>query len=597
VSRARSILVALLAIGAGRSAAAEPAPDDVVVSGLPGSAVARIGAPRWQQAGGAVQLDARFDQGLIVGADDAQRVRIWSATDRRLLWQARTTTRMAAFALSADGARIAVGVGVDLAITDWRADKQLAKFTSGGATQLAWSPDGAQLAYGNAGLHVVDAHGVAVRDLAGARPLRIVFAGAQRLLYANAAGISALDLALPGSSPTTVSAASQPVRAAAFSADGARAAWTDGKRVVRVDVATGVQTEVRGWTGGAVAAVAVASSGTVAIYGMKQLAVTDTAGALTWKQEVTPTAAHAAAFSADGKRLVYGGRWLREVELGTPRGPALVPDLETSHFVGFSDPATVRVRRGKDHAGVLTLVNGAWAAATPRANPRPAGAPSWVDRWQSTSIGQTIGWSVAEANTCKRLRVWTRGRPVQTFAPGRCSDNDPAIGNEVGAAPWTIQDRFVIATAAPVTFYDATTGKTLGTLPALAEATDAGEYGHHGPEVRHHVAFAPDGGHALTVGSLGIAMYALGQHEPLWTAPALADVREVEVAAFSPDSQWALLGLDDGSVLIYATASGDSRPVCRLNGSPIDGIVFSPDGALVATTDRDDQTYVWKMPR
>ena len=599
MSRVRCVLVALVAVFSvvSRSVVAEPAPDDVTVSGVAGmqdGAVARIGGPRWQPVGEAVQLDARFELGLIVSADNESSVRIWSSTSRRVKWQTNTTTQAAAFAFSPDGARIAIGGGVDLEIVDWRANKQVVKITSGGATQLAWALDGALVAYGNAGLHVVDTRGAVVRDIAGVRPLCVAFADKHQLLYANVAGISSVELASPGSTPKAVVAVPRPLRAAAFSSDGARAVWTDGSRAVRVDMTTGAQTEVRGWTGGAIATVAVATSGIVAIYGVKQLALTDAAAAVSWKQDVSRSAGRALAFSADGKHLVYGGGLLRALELGAASGPAVIPDVESSHFVRFTDNETVLVRRGKNQHGELKLSGGAWTTVTPPADPKPAGAPRWADRWQRSS-GPAIAWSVDESLACKPMRVWTAGRGVRTFTPGRCSLGDPAVGNEIGPGPWTVQDRFVIASSPPVTVFDATSGKTLGELPAPDEAADAGEYGHHGAEVRSRVAVARDGVHVLAVSNLGISLFTL-KRDLVWKVPPLAGDRVVKAATFSPDSRRVVLGLDDGSVVMYETASGAAQPVGGPHGSPIDSITFSPSGAFVAFTDRDDETHILQMP-
>ena len=184
---------------------------------------------------------------------------------------------------------------------------------------------------------------------------------------------------------------------------------------------------------------------------------------------------------------------------------------------------------------------------------------------------------------------------MRTFTPGRCSLGDPAVGNEIGPGPWTVQDRFVIASSPPVTVFDATSGKTLGELPAPDEAADAGEYGHHGAEVRSRVAVARDGVHVLAVSNLGISLFTL-KRDLVWKVPPLAGDRVVKAATFSPDSRRVVLGLDDGSVVMYETASGAAQPVGGPHGSPIDSITFSPSGAFVAITDRDDETHILQMP-
>jgi len=145
--------------------------------------------------------------------------------------------------------------------------------------------------------------------------------------------------------------------------------------------------------------------------------------------------------------------------------------------------------------------------------------------------------------------------------------------------------------------WDLTSGRELFTLTGGSGGTFA-------------VAYSPDGRQFLTGGDYGASLWDAETGRLVRTLPPRlgADWLEsgplrrrsewhgqrVEVVAFSPDGKRVLTGANDGKVIVWDAASGESLLSLGRNGdSWVHAAAFSPDGLTIAIAAYDGKITLW----
>jgi WD40 repeat protein len=124
------------------------------------------------------------------------------------------------------------------------------------------------------------------------------------------------------------------------------------------------------------------------------------------------------------------------------------------------------------------------------------------------------------------------------------------------------------------------------------------------------VAYSPDGRQFLTGGDYGASLWdaETGRRAQTLPPPVGADWLEfgplrrrsewhgqrVEVVAFSPNGKRVLTGANDGKVIVWDAARGESLLMLRREGdSWIHAAAFSPDGLTIAVASYDGKITLW----
>ena len=146
----------------------------------------------------------------------------------------------------------------------------------------------------------------------------------------------------------------------------------------------------------------------------------------------------------------------------------------------------------------------------------------------------------------------------------------------------------VLARDGAISVLDATTGSTLGTIPAPAAF-----------EAR---ALAWGAGGALAAGGRsGVRLWQVGQGEGAFAAVSaqtrtVATDAGVTALAFSADGARLAVGLGDGSVRIVSSASGElAHRFVAHPGAGLRAIAFSNDGKRLATGADDGEAILWQL--
>jgi WD40 repeat protein len=556
---------------------------------LPSGAVAIIGAPVLSNPASVddIALSSR-GQLLTCGGSYA---RLWEVASGRLLWSHRAPSGSLRCALSPDGAQIAVvaenkSESSEIVVHDWKAGTRTTGATSGIAPWFGL--DGASF--------VVARGGVSVRDTQTNKPTR------SPEIAGVAAGL-AVDGALIVVARTTVvrvksDGASEPVatlpatiESAVVSADASRVAWTTGKQVGTIDVATGAVTPLPD-PGGRVEHIALSPKGDlVAVGAGGGLSVWELAGAKRlWG--VAPKArgqSPALGFSPDGKSLAYAGT-----------GRAIIADARTGNappappahrFAGWTPAGAAIVA---DEAGGKVALDLKTFASTSRFEPirDPADRPAWAHTI-IRGTGLVVAYDDEQTTKCGPLKLWIEGKGERTLAkPRGCNDDVVQV--------WFVGPGIAISNTSSPAVWDAVESHKLFDL-------DIGLR----PLVTAQVS--PDGQRLLVV--LGPAPApkendadAFGEKEPrsgthfdVWSIPDRKLLGSLRVAAegvydavLSKEGSRAFLGWRDGTVASLDTKVLSAPRTIGVHAAPVQSLALSPDGALLAVTDLDGATTIWR---
>lgn len=556
---------------------------------LPSGAVAIIGAAVLSSPSFVSDV-ALSSSGQLAMCGD-RYARLWEVATGRLLWSQRTPGGGARCALSSDGARIAVvskgkSGSTDIAVHDWKSGTHADSVTPG--TVPWFGVDGAAFVVARGGVEVRDtATNKAVRKAAtpgiaaglAADGALIVVARTQ-IARVKPDGASAPVATLPASAET-----------AAVSADASKVAWTTGKQTGTVDVATGTVAPLPD-PGGKVETLALSPRGDLLAVGIEGgLSVWELAGAkrlwgIAPKRRGTSPAV---AFSPDGKSLVYTeARSAIVADARTGKAPSAQP---RHFFAGWTPAGTAIVVDDASKKVALDLSSGRTSDSF-ETEKDPPGRPAWADTVITGANGVAMAFGDDQLDECAPLKVWIAGKGERTLAkPRKC--------NEEHVGTWQPGPGIVVVNAPSPEVRDAVANAALFKLD-------------FGPRPLGVARISSDGKRLLLVLGPGPAPErdadVYGEKEPrsgtrleVWSIPdkkMLGSLRVeqdgVTAAVLDRTGGRAYLGWDDGTVSIVDTAPLAPPRRLGVQTAPIQDLALSPDGALLAATDRDRSTTIWK---
>jgi WD40 repeat protein len=556
---------------------------------LPSGAVAIIGAAALSSPSFVSDV-ALSSSGQLAMCGD-RYARLWEVATGRLLWSQRAPGAGVRCALSPDGARLAVvskgkSGSTDIAVHDWKTGTHADSVTPGGAPWFGL--DGAAFVVARGGVEVRDtATNKAQRKASApgiaaglARDGALIVVGRTQVVRVKPDGASEPVATLPAS-----------IESAAVSADASRVAWTTGKQTGTVDVATGAVAPLPD-PGGKVETLALSPRGDLLAVGIEGgLSVWELAGAKRlWgivpkRRGLSP----AVGFSPDGKSLVYTeARTAIVADARTGKAPAAQP---RHFFAGWTPAGTAIVVDDANKKVALDLATGKTSDSF-EPEPDPPGRPAWAGSVITGAGGVAMAYDDDALDQCAALKVWIAGKGERTLAkPRKC--------NEEHAGTWQPGPGLVVVNAPGAEVRDAVANKPLfkldfGLRPLIA------------------ARFSSDGKRLLVVLGPGPAPEndadVYGEKEPrsgtrleVWSIPdkkmlgALRVEQDgVTAAALDKAGARAYLGWDDGTVSLVDTSPLAPPRRLGVQPAPIQDLALSPDGAMLAGTDRDRSTTVWK---
>ncbi len=319
------------------------------------------------------------------------------------------------------------------------------------------------------------------------------------------------------------------------------------------------------------------------------------------------------AFASDGDSLAYveGGR------IHVFNGKAARTYDAPSRFAGWVAEGVIATQR----AGTLeqvTLEKQVWSALDKApAVDRVDGAPAWAT-WQASGIAA----EPRSGGACAaRLRVWTARGGDKTLKAA-CPEDAPG---------WVLGDGWAVAVAKMVaTVFNATTGKSIGTLAVDKPRIDKPEYARElvagalapsalalmsrGPELpepgtsdpREDVLHQTESGCRVDLtgscwNDFVVRVYSLDKTARVSWRIKVTNDRPTELAAqasgaiaFDHSGKRVLIGTIDGAIEI--ASSPTERTVKRLHFARIVRIVVSPGDGWVFSEDAAGVQRVWKLP-
>jgi hypothetical protein len=224
--------------------------------------------------------------------------------------------------------------------------------------------------------------------------------------------------------------------------------------------------------------------------------------------------------------------------------------------------------------------------------PDPADRPAWAQTIVR-GTGAVVAYDDEQTTKCGPLKLWIAGKGERTLAkPRGCSDDvvrvwlvgpGIAISNTSSPAVWDMAEPHKlfdldVGLRPLVTAQVSADGQrllvALGPAPAPKE-NDADAFGEKEPRSGTHfdVWSIPD---KKLIGSLRVA--GEGVYD----------------AVLSKDGSRAYVGWQDGTVSSLDTVALPAPKRLGVHDVPIQGLVLSPDGALLAVTDLDGATTIWR---
>jgi WD40 repeat protein len=578
--------------GSPGSPAGAPSPaSDIVRSPdrLPSGAVAIIGAPALSNPAFVTDL-ALSSSGQLAMCGD-RHARLWEVATGRLLWSQRAPAGGMRCALSPDGARIAIvhkgpSGSTEIAVHDWKAGSHEAGVTPGSAPWFGL--DGAAF--------VVARGGVEVRDTATNKATR------KAATPGVAAGLAAegtlivvartqITRVKPDGTSEPVATLPASIDAAVVSADASRVAWTTGKQTGTVDIATGTVTPLPD-PGGKVETLALSPRGDLLAAGIEGgLSVWELAGATRlWGVEPRRRGlSPAVGFSPDGKSLAYTE--IRRAIIADAR-TGKAPAAPSRHFfAGWTPAGTAIVVDSASKKVALDPATGATSESF-ESEKDPPGRPSWADVVITGANGVVIAYADEDVHRCGPFRLWIAGQGERSLARPRKCHEEPE-------GTWQPGPGIVVVNTPSPEVRDAAADKKLfgldfGLRPlVIAQISSDGKrlllvLGPAPAPEQDADAYAdkePRGGTRLEVWSIPDKKM-LGSHR--------LEQAGVTAAVVDKTGSRAYLGWDDGTITSVDTAALASPRRLGVHAAPIDDLALSPDGTLLAATDRDRSATIWK---
>jgi WD40 repeat protein len=175
------------------------------------------------------------------------------------------------------------------------------------------------------------------------------------------------------------------------------------------------------------------------------------------------------------------------------------------------------------------------------------------------------------------VRFWDVGT-------GKAVGQPLAHSGDVHAATFTPDGRIVVTVAADglVRRWDWTTGKLLGAVQTSARPAPAGVTSD-----ARVVMTAPRGPHAQ--------LWSVADGMPQGS-PISHRVVPVNVFSFSADSSMVLTGAGDGTARLWDVTTGQPLGPPLTHAGGVVGMAFTPDGRMVATSEKDAPVRFWTVP-
>lgn len=441
----------------GAPVAAPPADAAILVgAALPPGQLMQIGGP-WLSHAGVVSQVGFAAGGVLVSAGGGH-VRVWEPSGA-LRWQSFELGSDARFAISADGARIAVAHAQIFAAgrtaiyeLDGRAGPEL---SLGSVDALAFSPDGQRLVVANPQLTVFDLVEGRRVAMANHGALAVGFAGDDAVIAVSADGVrrwrwqsGQVELLHPFPAPPS---------AVALAREGEAVAWAAGSEVRFLPLggaASGsVVTAPRPVQALALAplgeAVAVGWEGVVAVWS------TGEGARQKWSFASKSRLRPALGFSSTGQTLLASESG-RLVARSAERGAYEQMSGDRTTFSDFDPSGDPVVMRGGE-VWRVALASGARVAG----GDELADAPAWTSDFAHGGGGVVMGWDPMATLDCQPLRTWLRGGAERTVAaPRGCEE-------EAGEV-WFPGPGLVVAAGKPSEVWDVVKGQRLLAVPVRA---------------------------------------------------------------------------------------------------------------------------------
>ncbi len=584
-----------------RSTSAAIAPPDIQVStqALPKSAIMQIRPP--------VLSNPRFIDSLAAARNGKvlacgnHWARLWDTRTQALLWQKRVPRDTIECALSANGNLVALATffptdGVRISVYD--VTKQHARFQIAHSKiwppKLAFSPDGQHLLVNADRLGILNTQSGSYESSVGTAATHAQF-GPDNTIIAFA-GDKVIRWVPGNKNITTVAHLPGKARAVAFNRDGSKVAWTTGQVVGMLDPVSRRVEQLAIKQATEIKTLALSPKGDLLAIGLlgTGLSVWDlTTTTELWSIRRNPKRKKGVApditFSQDGTSLFVST--LTNIAIADARNGMKGLNEPRVRFHSWGADSSVIVEKNEKRWAV-DLTTGEERGAA-KMYPLPTNLPRWADEYFHTSNGEVVAYSDEDASTCGALRVWKPAGGKQTLPPAKGCDKEFQFVD----VAWHVHSGIAIAVNATAPeVWDYLKRKRLFTIqnqdrPIVASAVST----------NRQVLLLASGAKDDPTGEnhdnerQGTLLQTWSIASATLTSKKTTPKEGVSSVTLSHDGRRAVVGWNDGTIEIHDT---NELAVVHALGSHRSGIAMiqlSPDGKLLAASDKDHSTIIWKF--